>query len=77
MVSKRTWKSMQNKQPRFSDRELFEAIDFMRRVKARFSHAEMLALGYNKNSVDGWYTGRTIPRDETLAKLKELLDDTP
>ncbi len=78
VVGKRSWKSIQNKRERFSGAEFMEAMEFMKRVKARYSQLELTAMGFKRYSVAGWYNSGVIPRDETLAKLKEIMaNDTP
>lgn len=77
MAGKRSWKSIQNKTERFSKDDFFASIALMREVKAKIPREKLIALGYNRNSVGGWYSGKTIPRDETLAKLREMLNDIP
>jgi hypothetical protein len=74
---KRSWKSIQNKTERFSNKGFFDAIALMREVKSKIPREKIMALGYNKHTVGGWYSGKTIPRDETLAVLRGMLNDTP
>lgn len=78
VVGKRSWKSIQNKRERFSGAEFMEAMDLMKRVKQRFTQLELTAMGFKRYTVAGWYNSGVIPRNEILAKLKEMMaNDIP
>lgn len=78
VAGKRSWKSIQNKTRRFSETGFMENQAFMKQVKARFTQLELTAKGFNRYSVAGWYNSGVIPRNEVLAKLKEMMaHDTP
>lgn len=74
----RSWKSVQNKTERFTGKEFLEAVDFMRTVKKKYTQLELAAKGpFNRYSVAGWYNSGVIPKNEVLARLKEMMNDTP
>ena len=60
--------------------EFKDSMDLMRAIKAKYTQAELIGLGYAKATVYNWYQRSTLPNAFYTVKLKKLLgeiDDCP